>query len=351
MSRKRIEARLMSTNTPPEEVTTPPSEGPKTAGEIAMEAYHSDWNSPDWSAIAPDARRRWEHAAQAAITHQESGGDNDALRIPSVDELQSILVDWVNAHQGQGFAGGVSLIRDAMLPIAHHEASKEKEAWTPRFSVGQRVLHVPSGKARVVEAIYCDPLLHWNGYRLDGDPKGVYLDEVLEPYYAGDEQPASQGVGIVLASTGVEPYPNERLNANVGVTVHCGCGSWPADVKVGIAGLRAEIDSWQSRAESAEAQLASLKEEHQKTIIELKYLIETSQKEVLDVASERSSREKAEQERDRLHGWKDQMLTVESWWSKVDEFIRNHPKAPIGQNVSDIALQWLRAYMEEKDKP
>jgi hypothetical protein len=58
----------------------------------------------------------------------------------------------------------------------------------------------------------------------------------------------------------------------------------------------------------------------------------------------------AESERDRLQEWKNQMLTVESWWSKVDEFVRNHPKAPIGQNVSDIALQWLRAYMEEKSK-
>jgi Sec-independent protein translocase protein TatA len=69
-----------------------------------------------------------------------------------------------------------------------------------------------------------------------------------------------------------------------------------------------------------------------------------------NLASLKSHLVTAELERDRLQNWKDQMLTVESWWSKVDEFVRNHPKAPIGQNVSDIALQWLRAYMEEKSK-
>lgn len=45
---------------------------------------------------------------------------------------------------------------------------------------------------------------------------------------------ASQQPKKVCASTGVEPLPDGK-NANVGVTVHCGCGVWTADVKVGLA--------------------------------------------------------------------------------------------------------------------
>lgn len=47
-------------------------------------------------------------------------------------------------------------------------------------------------------------------------------------------------------------------------------------------------------------------------------------------------------ERDQLEAWKQSALTVESWWKEIDEFVRKHPDAPLGRNVSDIALAWLK---------
>ncbi len=46
-------------------------------------------------------------------------------------------------------------------------------------------------------------------------------------------------------------------------------------------------------------------------------------------------------ERDKLKRWNEEMLTVERWWTKVDEFIRNHPEAPLWRTVSGVALSWL----------
>lgn len=47
-------------------------------------------------------------------------------------------------------------------------------------------------------------------------------------------------------------------------------------------------------------------------------------------------------ERDELAAWKQSALTLQSWWAEIDKFVRTHPQAPLGRDVSAIALQWLK---------
>ena len=49
-----------------------------------------------------------------------------------------------------------------------------------------------------------------------------------------------------------------------------------------------------------------------------------------------------ERERDDLAQWKREALIVESWWNEIDTFVRNHPDAVVGRQVSTMALEWLK---------
>lgn len=51
-------------------------------------------------------------------------------------------------------------------------------------------------------------------------------------------------------------------------------------------------------------------------------------------------------ERDRLEQWKKEALAVESWWAKIDAFIRTHPDTKLGHSVSATALEFL----EQRDR-
>lgn len=51
---------------------------------------------------------------------------------------------------------------------------------------------------------------------------------------------------------------------------------------------------------------------------------------------------KLEQERDQLKRWKDEMETVGGWWLAVDEAIRKHPDATIGDTTPNIMLRFIR---------
>lgn len=48
------------------------------------------------------------------------------------------------------------------------------------------------------------------------------------------------------------------------------------------------------------------------------------------------------EQRDSLQRWKDEMMTVQSWWQKIDDAVRAHPDAIIGQVVADTALGFIR---------
>jgi hypothetical protein len=45
-----------------------------------------------------------------------------------------------------------------------------------------------------------------------------------------------------------------------------------------------------------------------------------------------------------LEQWKREEIAIESWWMKIDEFVRTHPDSlgRLGQQVSAVALEWLR---------
>jgi len=47
-------------------------------------------------------------------------------------------------------------------------------------------------------------------------------------------------------------------------------------------------------------------------------------------------------QRDTLQRWKDEMMEVGGWWLGVDEVIRKHPDATIGDKTSDIMLRFIR---------
>lgn len=49
-----------------------------------------------------------------------------------------------------------------------------------------------------------------------------------------------------------------------------------------------------------------------------------------------------ERERDQLKRWKDEMETVGGWWLAVDEAIRKHPDATIGDTTPNIMLRFIR---------
>lgn len=51
---------------------------------------------------------------------------------------------------------------------------------------------------------------------------------------------------------------------------------------------------------------------------------------------------KLERERDQLKRWKYEMETVGGWWLAVDEAIRKHPDATIGDTTPNIMLRFIR---------
>ena len=51
---------------------------------------------------------------------------------------------------------------------------------------------------------------------------------------------------------------------------------------------------------------------------------------------------KMERERDQLKRWKYEMETVGGWWLAVDEAIRKHPDATIGDTTPNIMLRFIR---------
>jgi hypothetical protein len=59
-----------------------------------------------------------------------------------------------------------------------------------------------------------------------------------------------------------------------------------------------------------------------------------------------------ERQRDQLARWKKEAMTVESWWSKIDAFVRTHPSVTVGDNVAHATLRLLqeRVFIEaERD--
>lgn len=47
-----------------------------------------------------------------------------------------------------------------------------------------------------------------------------------------------------------------------------------------------------------------------------------------------------------LRRWKAVHMAVESWWQKIDDFIRASPDAVVGASVSSLALAWLQERAE-----
>lgn len=58
----------------------------------------------------------------------------------------------------------------------------------------------------------------------------------------------------------------------------------------------------------------------------------------------------ANKEIDRLKRWKKEQLTVQSWWDKVDSYVRDHDDAPLGGIVANTCLNFLKERDELKKR-
>ncbi len=52
------------------------------------------------------------------------------------------------------------------------------------------------------------------------------------------------------------------------------------------------------------------------------------------------------EQRDQLTHWKKDMLEVERWWKKIDEYVRAQQDVALGDHVSAIALRMLKERRE-----
>jgi len=57
---------------------------------------------------------------------------------------------------------------------------------------------------------------------------------------------------------------------------------------------------------------------------------------------------KVQKEIDQLKAWKKEQLTVQSWWDKVDSYVRDHDDAPLGGFVANTCLNFLKERDELK---
>jgi len=57
---------------------------------------------------------------------------------------------------------------------------------------------------------------------------------------------------------------------------------------------------------------------------------------------------KLEKEIEQLKRWKKEQLTVQSWWDKVDSYVRDHDDAPLGGIVANTCLNFLKERDELK---
>ena len=59
---------------------------------------------------------------------------------------------------------------------------------------------------------------------------------------------------------------------------------------------------------------------------------------------------KLEKEIDQLKRWKKEQLIVQSWWDKVDSYVRDHDDAPLGGIVANTCLNFLKERDELKKR-
>jgi predicted nucleic acid-binding Zn-ribbon protein len=60
--------------------------------------------------------------------------------------------------------------------------------------------------------------------------------------------------------------------------------------------------------------------------------------------------DKLQKEIDQLKRWKKEQLTVQSWWDKVDSYVRDHDDAPLGGFVANTCLNFLKERDRQKEE-
>jgi hypothetical protein len=61
-------------------------------------------------------------------------------------------------------------------------------------------------------------------------------------------------------------------------------------------------------------------------------------------------RDGAIKERNQLARWKQEHLTVESWWNEIDKAVRNHPDTILGDTIAHTALRFIRERDEARSE-
>lgn len=83
-----------------------------------------------------------------------------------------------------------------------------------------------------------------------------------------------------------------------------------------------------------------VKPETAKTIID--HVIELSE----EIDGQKKQIAGLTEQRDELRRWKAEMLEVERWWNKIDEYVRGQQDAVLGRSVAVTALDMLKERRE-----
>jgi len=113
-----------------------------------------------------------------------------------------------------------------------------------------------------------------------------------------------------------------------------------------------ERDEYKHQLNAANKEIEALKKEKKESFEILKKAIEDESarfhKLVVEDTNNWINLKAANKEIEQLKRWKKEQLTVQSWWDKVDSYVRDHDDAPLGGFVANTCLNFLKERDEFK---
>jgi len=222
------------------------------------------------------------------------------------------------------------------------------------------------------------PSWSWSTVIKDAEGKDVTVQELIEKF-----NKLSESVEHLRGEAEKFYEENKKLKDQLNSIEEDGTEEHNAAVKLRQenAQLKIEIDNWKVCSvkwrelydEKADAvdelmkeilQLRHLKEENVKLIEEKAALLDKGgltykdaqiqiiHNDYIKCAEQRDEYKHqlnaANKEIEQLKRWKKEQLTVQSWWDKVDSYVRDHDDAPLGGFVANTCLNFLKERDELK---
>ena len=115
-----------------------------------------------------------------------------------------------------------------------------------------------------------------------------------------------------------------------------------------------ERDEFKHQLNAAEKEIEAIKKEKKESFEILKKAIEDESARFHNLVAENTNNwinlKAANKEIEILKNWKKEQLTVQSWWDKVDSYVRDHDDAPLGGIVANTCLNFLKERDELKKR-